>query len=86
MDNRVYREEDPAYLKMHSFETTVTVETPHHDSNAADWVQAFYCVMIGMTFHPLSVIGAMKDFVDEHSFEFKNSENDDSEDKDDLAI
>jgi len=53
---------------------TITIENEHEDLTIKEWCQMFYTAMIGITFHPETIINGMKDFAEELKEEFKKSE------------
>ena len=79
MDNRVYRQEDPMYIKIHNFDDTVTWESPHHDTNLETLFDKFKGLLVA--------IGFSEEIIDQHIIEIANelqSERLAEEHKDDL--
>lgn len=50
MDNRVYRPEDPMYIKIHCFEDTITWEYPHHDTDLKTLFDKFKGLLVTIGF------------------------------------
>lgn len=71
MDNRVYRPEDPMYIKIHSYENTVTWESPHHDTNLTEIFDNFKGLLITIGFMPESIDNHIMEMADE----IKSNEN-----------
>lgn len=55
MDNRVYRPEDPMYIKIHNFDDTVTWESPHHDANLETLFDRFRGLLVTIGFPEESI-------------------------------
>lgn len=41
-------------------------ETPHNDVDIDDIINAFYGILIGATWQPVTIVEAFKDFVNDH--------------------
>ena len=61
MDNRVYRPDDPMYIKIHCFEDTITWESPHHDTDLEILFDKFKGLLVA--------IGFSEDIINQHIIE-----------------
>ena len=61
-------------LTLEQSDKKITWEVPYEDATGEDLVQAFYSLMIGMTFLPTTIRQSMQEFV-EDNFNF-NSKHD----------
>lgn len=62
MDNRVYRPEDPMYIKIHCFEDTITWESPHHDTDLETLFDKFKGLLVA--------IGFSEEMINKHIIKF----------------
>jgi hypothetical protein len=65
IDNRVYRPEDPMYIKIHSYQNTVTWESPHHDTNLAELFANFKNLLITIGFMPDTIDSCIIEMAEE---------------------
>jgi hypothetical protein len=62
-------------LTLEQSDKKITWEVPYEDATGEDLVQAFYSLMIGMTFLPTTIRQSMKEFVeDDFNFNSKHDE------------
>jgi hypothetical protein len=62
-------------LTLEQSDKKITWEVPYEDATGEDLVQAFYSLMIGMTFLPTTVRQSMQEFVeDDFNFNSKHDE------------
>lgn len=54
-------------LSLTNYNRTHTFQSPYEDEPIEDIIHAFYSLMIGATWHPDTVIDAMRNFVEEHT-------------------
>lgn len=59
-------EEKFTRLTLEQSDRKITVEIPCEDVTAEDMCNAFYTVMTGMTFLPVTTLEAMRDFYEEN--------------------
>lgn len=79
MDNRVYRPDDPMYIKIHCFDDTITWESPHHDTDLGILFDKFKGLLVA--------IGFSEEMINNHIIEIaKELQSDylEEENKDDL--
>lgn len=50
MNNRVYRPDDPMYIKIHNFDDTITWESPHHDTDLGTIFDKFKGLLVAIGF------------------------------------
>ena len=50
MDNRIYRPDDPMYVKTHCFDDTITWESPHHDADLGTLFDKFKGLLVAIGF------------------------------------
>ena len=55
-----------AKLSATSYERHVEVSQENDDLTAEEWVEMFFGAMVGITFLPVTVLNAMKDYAEEH--------------------
>lgn len=62
-------------LTLEQSDKKITWEVPYEDVTGEDLVQAFYSLMIGMTFLPTTIRQSMQEFVeDDFNFNSKHDE------------
>ena len=62
-------------LTLEQSDKKITWEVPYEDATGEDLVQAFYSLMIGMTFLPTTIRQSMQEFVeDDFNFNSKHDE------------
>ena len=65
MDDRVYRPEDPMYIKIHSYEDTVTWESPHHDTSLSDMFDKLKGLLVSIGYAPDSIDSCIVEIAEE---------------------
>lgn len=62
-------------LTLEQSDRKITWEVPYEDVSGEDMIQAFYTLMIGATFLPVTIRQSMREFVDEDlNFNSKDDE------------
>lgn len=62
-------------LTLEQSDKKITWEVPYEDATGEDLVQAFYSLMIGLTFLPTTIRQSMQEFVeDDFNFNSKHDE------------
>lgn len=54
-----------AKLSATSYERNVEISQQNDDLSASEWVEMFFGAMVGITFLPVTILNAMKDFAEE---------------------
>lgn len=54
-----------AKLSATSYERNIEISQPNDDLSAEEWVEMFFGAMVGITFLPVTILKAMKDFAEE---------------------
>lgn len=54
-----------AKLSATSYERNIEISQPNDDLSAEEWVEMFFGAMVGITFLPVTILNAMKDFAEE---------------------
>ena len=55
----------PTKLQLTTYDQTISWEVNHSDLTTDELIEAFYNVLVAHTFHPLSIIESMKQFIDD---------------------
>ncbi len=62
-------------LTLEQSDKKITWEVPYEDATGEDLVQAFYALMIGISFLPVTIRQSMREFVeDDYNFNSKHDE------------
>lgn len=76
MDNKIYRPDDPMYIKIHNFDDTITWESPHHDTDLGTIFDKFKVLLVA--------IGSSEEMINKHIIEIAEELQDEEENKEDL--
>lgn len=76
MNNRVYRPDDPMYIKIHNFDDTITWESPHHDTDLGTIFDKFKGLLVA--------IGFSEEMINKHIIEIAEELQGEEANKDDL--
>lgn len=77
MNNGVYHPEDPMYIKIHSFEDTVTWESPHHDTDLGTLFDKFKGLLVAIGFSEKIINEHIIEIADELQGDYIEEENKD---------